>query len=59
MEQEKQRAIADPRQAGTEAAIEAHLLGFPADFLFDLFPLHAKGRIGEHIVEVLSVQAVR
>ena len=57
MEEEKQRAIADPRQAGTEAAIEALLAGFLADFLFDLLPLDAEGRIGERVVEVLPVQA--
>ena len=42
-----------PRQAGTEAAIEALRLMFFADFLFDLLPLDAEGRIGEHVVELL------
>ena len=59
MEEEEQRAIADARQAGTETAIEAVLRGFLADFLFDLLPLDAEGRIGERVVEVLSVQTVR
>jgi hypothetical protein len=43
MEEEKQRAIGDAREAGTEAAIEALLGGFLADFLFDLLPLDAEG----------------
>ena len=58
MEEEKQRAIADARQAGTEAAIEAPLGGFLADFLFDLLPLDAEGRIRERVVEVFPVQTV-
>jgi len=58
MQEEEQRAIADPRQAGTEAAIETLLRGFLADFLFDLLPLDAEGRIRERVVEVFPVQAV-
>ena len=51
MQQKQQRAVADTRQAGTESAIEAQLLGFLADFLLDLLPLDAERRIGEHVVE--------
>jgi hypothetical protein len=58
VQQEQQRAVADARQAGAEAAVEAHLLGFLADFRLDLLPLDAEGRIGKHVVEVLAVQAV-
>ena len=58
VQQEQQRAVADARQAGAEAAVEALLLGFLADLLLDLLPLHAEGRIGEHVVEVLARQAV-
>ncbi len=58
VQQEQQRAIADARQAGAEAAVEALLLGLLADLLLDLLPLHAEGRIGEHVVEVLAGQAV-
>ena len=58
MQQEEQRAIADARQAGTEAAVEALLLEFLADFGFDLLPFHAEGRIGKHVVEDLAEQAV-
>ena len=58
VQQEQQRAVADARQAGAEAAVEALLLGFLADLLLDLLPLHAERRIGEHVVEVLARQAV-
>jgi hypothetical protein len=54
----QQRAVADARQAGTEPAIETLLGKFLADFLFDLFPFHAERRIGKHVVEKFSQQAV-
>jgi hypothetical protein len=54
----KQRAVADARQAGAEATVVAHLRRFLADFLFDLLPLDAEGWIRKHVVEVLAVQAV-
>src|SRR5690606_22396939 len=49
--QEEQRAVVDARQPGAEAAVVAESLGFVRDVLLLLFPLHAEGRIGEHIVE--------
>ena len=58
MEEEKQRAIGDARQAGTEAAIEALLGELLADDGLDLLPLHAEGRIGEHVVEEFAQQAI-
>ena len=58
MQQEQQRAVGDARQAGAEAAVEALLLVLLADFLLDLLPLHAEGRIGEHVVEFLPRMAV-
>ena len=53
VQQEEQRAVADARQAGAEAAVEALLLVLLADLLLDLLPLHAERRIGEHVVELL------
>jgi hypothetical protein len=58
VQQEQQRAVADARQAGAEAAVEALLLVLLADFLLDLLPLHAEGRVGQHVVELLAGQAV-
>jgi hypothetical protein len=52
MQQEKQRTIADTRQARTEPAIVTFFLGFLADFPLYLFPFHAKGRIGKRVIEM-------
>ena len=51
-------AVDRARQAGTEAAVEAVLLEFFANLLLDFLPLHAEGRIGEHVVEEFPEQAV-
>ena len=56
--QEQHRPVGDPRQAGSEAAIEALLLVLLADLLLDLLPLDAERRVGEHVVEALAVEAV-
>ena len=53
-----QRAVRHARQARPEAAVVALLLVLLADGLFDLLPLHAERRVGEHVVEQLSHQAV-
>ncbi len=58
MEQKKQRAIGDARQSGAKTAVVPLLGGFLADFFFDLLPLHAEGRIGEHVIKVFAGQAV-
>jgi hypothetical protein len=58
MEKEEQRPVTHPREPRTEAAVETHLFGFLADLLFDLLPLHAERRIGEHVVETLARQTI-
>ena len=55
--QEEHRAIADARQAGAEAAVEA-LLSCSGARPFDLFPFHAEGRVGQHVVELTAAVAV-
>jgi hypothetical protein len=59
VQQEQQRPVGHAGQAGAEAAGEAFLLVLGlANFLFDLLPVHAKGRVGEHVVELLAGEAV-
>ena len=58
VEQEEQRAIIDARQAGAEAAVEAELFVLLGDVVLLRLPLHAKGRIGQHVVELLVRVAV-
>ena len=58
VQQEQQRAVRHARQAGAEAAAVALLLVLVADGLLDLLPLHAEGRVGQHVVEQLAEQAV-
>ncbi len=58
VQQKQQRAVADTRQSGAEAAVETHLLGFLTDNGFDLLPLHTEGRIGEAVVKELARQTV-
>src|SRR5690606_14127216 len=57
-QQEEQRSVTDPRQAGTEAAVVALLLVLLADLFLDLLPLDTEGRIREHVIEVLPWQAI-
>jgi hypothetical protein len=52
VEQEQHRAVRHPRQAGAEAAVEALVEVLLAHVLLDLLPLHAEGRVGEHVVEL-------
>lgn len=56
--EEEQRAVAHAGQAGAEAAVVALFRVLFFDLLLNLLPLHAEGRIGEHVVEVLPMQAV-
>ena len=58
MQQEQHRAVAHPRQAGAEAAVEALQLMLLAHLALDLLPLHAEGRIGQHVVELALGMAV-
>ena len=58
VEQEEQRAVIDARQAGTEASVEAKLLVLLGDVVLLRLPLHAEGRIGQHVVELLVRVAV-
>src|SRR5208337_5210325 len=51
--QEEEGAVRDPWQARSEAPVEALRLVLLADLFLDLLPLHAKRRIGEHVVELL------
>ena len=58
MEQKEQRPIAHPWQTGAEAAAKTfdHVLLF--NRALDLLPIHAKGRIREHIVELVAGKLV-
>jgi hypothetical protein len=49
--QEEQRAVVDARQAGAEATAVAQGLGLVLDVPLLLLPLHAEGRVGQHVVE--------
>ena len=49
--QEQQRAVVDPRQACAEAPLVAQRVALSLDGVLLLLPLHAKGRIGQHVVE--------
>ena len=51
MLQEEQGAVVDARQAGAEAAAEAEGVALALDVALLLLPLHAEGRVGEHVVE--------
>jgi hypothetical protein len=56
--QEQEGAVVDARQAGAEAAGEAFVAVLVLYGLLDLLPLHAEGRVGEHVVEALAGVAV-
>ena len=58
MQQKQERAVTDPRQTRSETAVEPGLFGFLADLLLDFLPLHAKRRIGEHVIEVFPSESV-
>lgn len=58
MLQEQQRAVVDARRAGTEAPVEALVLVLVFDEILFWFPLHAKGRVGEHVVKLFVRVAV-
>jgi len=51
VEQEKQRPVIDAREAGAEASIETEVIVLLRDVVFLRLPLHAEGRIGQHVVE--------
>ena len=48
---EEQRPVVDAWQTGPEAAFVTECVAFLLDVLLLLLPLHAEGRIGQHIVE--------
>lgn len=58
VQQEEQAAVGHARQARAEPPLVAFLRVLVTDEFLDLFPLHAKRRIGEHVVEALAGQAV-
>ena len=58
VEQEEQRAVIDARQAGAESSLEAELVVLLGDVVLLRLPLHAKGRIGQHVVKLLVRVAV-
>jgi hypothetical protein len=55
---EKEAAVVDRRQAGSEAAVEAELLALVDDELLDALPLDPERRVGEHVVERAAAMAV-
>ena len=59
MLEEKQGAVVDARQASAKAALIAQRRSLALDVLLLLLPLHAKRRIGQHVVKgVLPVLLV-
>ncbi len=58
VQQEQHRAVRDARQTGAEAAAEALLGVLGLDHLGDLLPLHAEGRVRQHVVELLAGEGV-
>ncbi len=58
MQEEEKRAVGDARQPGAEASLEAFEGVFIGDGAFDLFPIHAEGRVGEHVIELLAVELI-
>ena len=58
MLQEKQRSVVDRWKARAEAAAKAQLLVLLLDDLLLILPLDAKGRIREHVVELLAREPV-
>ena len=58
VQQEQQRAITHPGQTWSKATVKAHQIGFLTDVLLDLLPVHTKRWIGEHVIELLLLQAV-
>ena len=58
MLQEKKRAVVDPRQAGPEPATKALLVMLPLDKVGLGLPLHAKGRIGQHVIELFARKTI-
>ena len=56
--QKKERAIAHARQARTEAAVEALELVLVLDLALNLLPVHAEGRVREHVVKGVGIELV-
>ena len=55
VQQEQQGTIANPWQPRAETAVEAFFNVFCADLLLNLLPVHAKRRVGEHVVKLGGV----
>ncbi len=54
VQQKQHGAVTHARQAGAESAVISLLLVLFANLLLDLFPFHAKGRVGQHVIERLA-----
>ena len=58
VQQKQQGAITDAGQPRPKSTVVPLLLGFPANFFFDLLPFHAKRWIRQHVVKVLTTQFI-
>ena len=58
VQEEQQRTVGHPWQAGAEAAIEALVAVLVGDLLLHLLPFHAERRVAQHKVEALIGQLV-
>ena len=58
MLEEEERAIVDAGDAGAEAAVVALVVVLLEDGVFFDFPLHAEGRVGEHVVELVIGEVI-
>ena len=56
--QEQQRAVVDARRARSEPALITQLVVLVLDVFLLLLPLHAEGRIGEHVIELFFGESV-
>ena len=56
--QEQQRAVGNTWQARAKATVKAFLRMFVVNLALNLFPVHAKRRIREHVVELVQRQLV-
>jgi hypothetical protein len=54
VQQEQQRAVADTAAGRGRSGRRSPFLVLLADLLLDLLPLHAEGRVGQHVVELLA-----
>ncbi len=58
MLEEQERSVVDARQTGPETPREPETLVLVVHLVLDLFPLHAKGWVGEQVVETARVTIV-